>query len=89
MHVLQDAVTNLDNLEDSFADELATIGAKHPAQADFTPDKVGVFVQSVLSVWKSVLMDKVTPECHVAWETLFGYIMFKMKIGHRNRYTRH
>ena len=86
MHVLQKAVKNLDRLEDSFADELLTIGAKHPVRADFTPDKVGVFVQSVLSVWKSVLMDQMTAECHVAWEILFDYIMNKMKVGHTDRY---
>ena len=85
--MVKNAVENLDNLEDSFADNLMTLGANHPVRADFSPDKVGMFVQAVLSVWKSVLMDKMTPECSVAWETLFGYIMMKMKLGHVDRYA--
>ncbi len=87
MHVVKNAVEDLDNLEDSFAGSLVTLGANHPVRADFSPDKCTSFIHAVLSVWKSVLMDKMTPECSVAWEILFGYMLMKMKIGHVDRYA--
>ena len=81
MTIIKQAVERLDRMEESLAQVLIQLGAKHPYKADFSPAKVAVFNQAVLSVWKSVLQDKMTPECTVAWKTLFEYIMSKLRQG--------
>ena len=83
--MVQQAVENLDNLEEEFSPVLIHLGAKHPIRADFSADKMAAFVQSVLDIWNKLLDDKMTPECTAAWETLFYYFMVKLKQGYHEK----
>ncbi len=82
MGVIEQAVANLENLEEDFAPVLIQLGSKHPIRADFSGDKVDIFIQSVLSIWNSVLAEKMTPECSTAWKTLLKYILGKIRQGY-------
>ena len=79
--VVKQAVERLENMEESFAPVLIKLGARHSANVDFSADNFTVFIKSLLYIWKSVLKDKMTPECTVAWKTLFGYIMLRLQQG--------
>ncbi len=81
MVVVKQAVERLDNMEESFAPVLIKLGARHSVNADFSAEYFAVFIQSMLYIWKSVLKDKMTPECTVAWRTLFSYIMLRLQQG--------
>ncbi len=83
MGVIEQAIDNLDNLEEDFAPVLMQLGRKHPIKADFSPDKVEVFVKSVLVIWREFLKDKLTLECRAAWEKLFQYFLEKLRQGYR------
>ena len=81
MAIVKQTVERLDTLEESFAPVLLQLGAMHSAKADFSAENIAVFIESLLFAWKSVLKDKMTPECAVAWRTLFSYIMGSLHQG--------
>ena len=81
MAVVKQAVHNMDDMEDSFAQLLLKLGAKHSSNVDFSVDNFAVFIESLLATWNCELTDQMTPECTVAWGTLFGYIMLRLQQG--------
>ena len=81
MAVVKQAVENMDDMEESFAPVLLKLGARHSANIDFSVDNFAVFIESLLATWNSELTDQMTPECTVAWGTLFGYIMLRLQQG--------
>ncbi len=87
MKVVQQAVQSLDNLEEEFSPVLVHLGSIHPIRADFSPDKMAAFVQSVLDIWSKLLDDKMAPECAIAWETLFYYFLVKLKQGYHEKHS--
>ncbi len=82
MAIVKQTVDRLDNLEESFTPVLLQLGAMHSYKANFSADNFSVFLESLLFTWDSVLMDKMTPECTVAWRTVFSYIMAKLHQGY-------
>ncbi len=83
MGVLEQAVANLENLDEDFAPVLIQLGSKHPIRADFSGDKVDIFVQSVISIWNMVLAEQMTTECSAAWTILLRYILHKIRKGYQ------
>ncbi len=88
MKVLEDVVQHLDSL-DKFSSTLVTLGKSHPLHADFNQDNVYLFIQSVLSTWKSILQKKMIEECIEAWQILLEFVLAKITEGallkHRHR----
>ncbi len=90
MEHVRDAVEQLDTLEETYSPVLIGLGRGHPPNVNFKLDDITLFIQSVLSVWKSVLQEKMTSECIEAWRTLFVFILTSMRKGKldRNRENR-
>ena len=80
MMFLEEAVKNLDSL-DKVAQTLIDLGKRHPLHADFNQDNVYLFIQSVLSTWKSILQKKMTEECIEAWQVLLEFVLDKITQG--------
>ena len=81
MAIVKQTVERLDTLEESFAPVLIQLGASHSIRADFSTENFALFIESLISVWTSILKEKMTPECTTAWKILFTYIMAKLHQG--------
>ena len=90
MKVLEEVVEHLDSLE-KFTPTLISLGKSHPLHADFNDDNVYLFIQSVLSTWKSILQQRMTEECIAAWQTLLEFVLRKITEGAllKHRHKRH
>ncbi len=85
MVVIKEAVYSLDELDITFGPALIGLGRRHPVGVRFTTEYNVLFIQTVLSVWKSVLRDKMTTEATIAWHILFEYILIHLKQGRSTR----
>ncbi len=85
MAIIEQAVANLDTLDEDFAPVLIQLGARHPIRADFSADKAAAFVQSVLAIWSSVLQESMTSQSSAAWEALFDYFLTKLRQGYSKK----
>ncbi len=56
MGVIEQAIDNLDNLEEDFSPVLMQLGRKHPVKADFSSDKIEVgHLKQSLITWVDVM----------------------------------
>ncbi len=51
MGVIEQAIDNLDNLEEDFSPVLMQLGRKHPVKADFSSDKIEVGHLKIKEFW--------------------------------------
>ena len=85
MVVIKEAVYSLNELDVTFGPALIGLGRRHPVNVRFSTEYNVLFIQAVLSVWKSVLQAKMSTEATIAWHILFEYILIHLKQGRSTR----
>lgn len=81
MQTIEAAVDDVNDLK-TFSNWVSELGRTHAHHRGFSVQYFDVFLLSMMYVWKQELKDSVSEDVYEAWDTLFAFIISKLKEGY-------